>query len=165
MLKYAAGRLLIYWGYRAGTQLIRSRPAAYFNTLHTKRRHAWTPGRGAARQQRRVKRAKRLSACRKLKQARKPEIWNFKNMPQIPMYNLKKNRNFQTWHRIFFHLKRRPHKTPYMGTFIFHEQKVFKVSEKLKILFRSKTKKPATNGDFEPKLKKKTSPTSSSSFK
>ena len=44
-------------------------------------RYAWTPGRGAARQQRRVKRAKRLSACRKLKPARKPEISNLKNMP------------------------------------------------------------------------------------
>ena len=39
------------------------------------------PWRAAARQQRRVKRAKRLSACRKLKPARKPEISNLKNMP------------------------------------------------------------------------------------
>ena len=119
MLKYAAGRLLIYWGYRAGTQLIRSRPAAYFNTFHTKRQRAWIPGRAAARQQRRVKRAKRLSACRKLKPARKPEISNLKNMPQIPMQNLKKNRNFQTWHRIFFPLKKETSQNPIHGHIYF----------------------------------------------
>ena len=39
---------------------------------------------------------KRLSACRKPKPARKPEISNLKNMPQIPKHNLKKFRNFQT---------------------------------------------------------------------
>ena len=81
------------------------------------------------------------------------------------MQNLNKISRFSNLTSDFFPVKYVTSQNPIKCTFIFHELKVFKVSEKLKILFRSETKKPATNGDFEPKLKKKTSPTSSSSFK
>ena len=133
-------------------------PIKVLQRSKTKRRRAWTPGKGAARQQRG---SRGLSDWAPAENKNEPENTIFQTRKICHKYQCiiwKKNRNFQTWHRIFTHLKRWPHKTPYMGTFIFHEQKEFKVSEKLKILFRSKTKKPATNWDFEPKLKKRLHP-------
>jgi len=63
-------------------------------TTETNWRRDWTPGRVAARQQRRVKRAKQLSASQKLKPAGKPEISNLKNMPNT---NSEFEQNFETF--------------------------------------------------------------------